>query len=714
MDLNEYERACLHELDLIGLEARGRSGCDIHNLLKQCLLPAMMKDAVRSVSAGGDPALFLPGDLDHIADWLASAVAANLKWLRNLDAAGVPRKFSKLSSVTDVHAEAHRGLDRMLREAASKPAVDGEEVIIAALDGGYTLVSLRSSASLDRESKEMQHCVGLGGYDAGVAAGTISILSLRDQKGRPHVTMELRVHERLICQVKGKQNRFPASRYFDLLIPWITGQGFEISEQELAGGYFRQRSGPIRHIAELSDDETLEGDLTLRFDGDADIDLVLPKGLRIGGDLVIRSEYASDKNVYFGEGTVVGGALETFGAVVKGVENVTSQRLRLIAGAVAQVPDGSRIPGELYVSGAVLGDLLERAVFENGVEIRDIHRVKVPATISVRGPLAIVGAEVVSVENGASFNRGVAITGSVKDCVLTVGSGVTIGEAFNVSNCALTLNRGLRVGGDLSVQFTELERFPSDMDVGGLRINQIRGVSSIPASAVIRGNVSILKSDITSLCGRTYWPGDLRIPKMVLTHLPYGLSVEGSLEVSWVPLVEFPAAMRIGGSLTAVGCLAGKIPADALIGGGIDLSRNEAVSIPDGMTVGGDLKLDGAYLNRMPVGVTVAGMLHLAKYPVDRITRFITAESYVMSDSFVIDLSDLDEVDGSVWVAAKDASKLPEGMRVGGKLIVQGKAEGARLPEGISVGEYVRADDSEMLASLVPLSAKLGGTRCSI
>ncbi|MCZ7862822.1 PcfJ domain-containing protein [Agrobacterium salinitolerans] len=711
MSLEAYEQEYRQHLEGLALRTQARSGRDIKRLLEQCLLPAMLRDAERSSSADRPPERFLPGELDHVADWLVSAVTADLKWLRNMDGEGIPRKFSKLSSVADVRAEANRGLDRLLRETASKPVVEGEEETVAVLDNGYSLVSLRSPAALDRESKEMQHCVGLGGYDEGVAEGALAILSLRDRKGKAHVTMELRVDERLVVQVKGKQNRFPMQRYFDILIPWITEQGYEISEQELAGGYFKQRGGPIRHISELSEDEELDGDLTLRFDGDEDIDVALPPGLRITGSLAVRAEYASGKRVVFASDTFVRNEVRTTGAVVVGMENVTSTSMRFIGGEVAPVPDGTRIPGEVYLSKVNIGDLLERAVFEQGVEIVDNERVTVPKSASVRGELKISGAKLVTVKPGVTLTGDLSVTGGMDDCVLTVGQNVSMSGAFCISNCDVILSEALRVDGNLQVQFSTLDTLPSNLAVGGLTLNKIRGVSSIPASAEINGSVYLSDTDITTLAGRTVWPGDLRIPKSRITHLPYGLSVAGSLEVSWTPLVEFPGAMHVGGSLTAVGCSAGRIPEDAFIGGSIDLSRNDAASIPDGMVVSGSLKLDGAYLSRMPTNVQVSDIVHLGQFPVDRITRSFVAKSYALVDAFIIDLSDIQSVEGNLWIAARDTPRLPEGLHIGGRLIIKGEHPDARLPEGLTVAEYVRGEDLEALDRMMPRSAKVGGTR---
>lgn len=709
-----YEQHYRTILERLAGTVERRSGQDIRQLIVQCLLPAMMRDAAWAVSQGWAAPTFLPGELDHVADWLGAAMAADLKWLRNVDQNGVPKKFSKLVTVEDVKDESGRGTERLLRNSLSRPSAEGEEVTIAELIDGYSVVSLLSPGALDRESKEMQHCVGLGGYDEGVRSGELAILSLRDRKGKAHATMELQVEDRYVSQVKGKQNKFPIRRYFDILLPWIAEQGYRINPQELAGGYFMQADGAIRHADELVEGEQIEGNLTLRFDGDTDVDLVLPKGLRISGDLEIRTEHAPGKRVVFGQDTVVGRQMQTTGAAVTGLENVTACSLRIIAGELAAVPDGSRISGDVYISGAVIGDILERAIFEGGIEIHDLERLTIPSTISVRGPVSVTGAEFIRVEKGASLTGELTVNGGVKDCVFTVARDVSVCGSLNAVNCSAFLADGLRVGGDLAMKFGELETLPSKMEIGGLMLNNVRGASVIPASAVINGDVSITNSDITNLAGRQVWPGSLRIPKMQINHLPYGLTVGGTLEVSWTPLVEFPQAMRIGGGLTAVGCKAGRIPADAVIGGTIDLSRNDGAGLPDGTVVHGELKLDGSYFKTMPTGVKVEGMLSLGGFPVDRISRHFEARSYVLSESFVIDVSDLTDVAESLWIDAKDLPKLPEGMSIGEKLIVKGNVDGARLPDGIFVRDYVRVLDNENVPpSLIPASAIIGGTRTS-
>lgn len=77
------------------------------------------------------------------------------------------------------------------------------------LKNGWKIVRLTSQAACKLEGGEMGHCVGGGGYTPQ------NILSLRDPKGRPHATIEIRrVGPKIeIHQIKGKQNKSPKDEY---------------------------------------------------------------------------------------------------------------------------------------------------------------------------------------------------------------------------------------------------------------------------------------------------------------------------------------------------------------------------------------------------------------------------------------------------------------------------------------------------------------------
>ena len=87
------------------------------------------------------------------------------------------------------------------------PVPQGE--VVVELEDGWTAQKLTTKEQLDVEGEKMQHCVG--SYADEVKRGDTTIYSLRDSKGHPHVTIE--VKDDRIRQIQGKQNNRPAAKY---------------------------------------------------------------------------------------------------------------------------------------------------------------------------------------------------------------------------------------------------------------------------------------------------------------------------------------------------------------------------------------------------------------------------------------------------------------------------------------------------------------------
>ena len=94
--------------------------------------------------------------------------------------------------------------------------------------------------ALKYEGSTMGHCVG--GYSADVAEGRSRILSLRDKRGAPHVTIELKpagsssirdlkagtAQQWEVHQVKGTGNARPSDRYLPYVQDYLNKSGYEI------------------------------------------------------------------------------------------------------------------------------------------------------------------------------------------------------------------------------------------------------------------------------------------------------------------------------------------------------------------------------------------------------------------------------------------------------------------------------------------------------
>jgi hypothetical protein len=210
--------------------------------------------------------------LPHIADWLEAAVHNNAPWLNRMDALGRPKKLMKFGTLQQIVNEADKAMIKASQNGRGFALDDNHEKEVAKLTDGYYLVEMLTAEALDRESSFMQHCIGNGGYDKKLGDGMHRYLSLRDRKGRPHVTIELKKvlnDEKYysleatpdgyfwqIAQYYGKQNTKPISKYGEILGPYLAECKLGIKEQFIAVPYIVDRHlnwHPIEKLPETMD-----------------------------------------------------------------------------------------------------------------------------------------------------------------------------------------------------------------------------------------------------------------------------------------------------------------------------------------------------------------------------------------------------------------------------------------------------------------------------
>ena len=223
------------------------------------------------------------GQARHIADWLFVDVKADAGWLRNTDDLGRAKKLLKFANVEQITKEADKAMMKANQKLGDIKLVDGDEEFFDHLSDGYYLVKLKTPAALDRESAVMQHCVGQGAYDNELAKDGFMILSMRDQQGRPHATLEIN-GETSIYQIQGKQNTIPRRDYLDKIIEYFAirhGDKYSIagalSDHKLA----LSSENEVVDMTKLPKNFTSKSDLNLgNISGSQ-----LPKGLHVRGFL---------------------------------------------------------------------------------------------------------------------------------------------------------------------------------------------------------------------------------------------------------------------------------------------------------------------------------------------------------------------------------------------------------------------------------------------
>ena len=165
-----------------------------------------------------------------------------------------------LSAAQEWHEKLAQNLEQKLKaqEILKKSQVGARFVM--ALPDGMSAYQLTTAEALDFESEFMGHCVGKGGYDQGVKDGSLQIYSIRDERGEPHVTFEVR--DGVIQQCKGKQNKAPVAKYMPAVQAFIKQNKFKLGGDKRNTGLIEQ-DGEYYSILHLPQNFVLRDDLDL-------------------------------------------------------------------------------------------------------------------------------------------------------------------------------------------------------------------------------------------------------------------------------------------------------------------------------------------------------------------------------------------------------------------------------------------------------------------
>lgn len=118
-----------------------------------------------------------------------------------------------LKSVT-WHDELER---KSIKELANQLAIDESRIIYRCKDGKHFFYRLKPS-ELKMEGRLMGHCIGSNGvYSTRLRKKEIDIISIRDEKNYPHVTIELERKTGVSRQISGKGNKAPIDSYDKLI-----------------------------------------------------------------------------------------------------------------------------------------------------------------------------------------------------------------------------------------------------------------------------------------------------------------------------------------------------------------------------------------------------------------------------------------------------------------------------------------------------------------
>ncbi len=103
--------------------------------------------------------------------------------------------------------------------------IDKERVIYVSNNKKYFFIVLNPN-ELDIEGDIMKNCVA--SYKQKVILGNCIIISMRDMKNQPHVTIEVDVKTNTVVQIRGKANQVPNNEYMKIITEFaLYASGFE-------------------------------------------------------------------------------------------------------------------------------------------------------------------------------------------------------------------------------------------------------------------------------------------------------------------------------------------------------------------------------------------------------------------------------------------------------------------------------------------------------
>jgi hypothetical protein len=201
------------------------------SLLNKSILPPHLRMAAREA----EPiALTWYGDrnpnrlpvLADVTDYLSTRTPAEIK---NMGYADVMAKTQ----------EWHAMLEQARKDPSKfskKQLTAGTEFYMPAKED-MNWLDVKSSDALSLEGNIMGHCVGGSNYCSAVNEGTKKIVSLRDKKGIPHVTIELAADNKngvfdRVVQVKGTANKEPV-KYFPQIDEFLNEYQSKLGDTKL-------------------------------------------------------------------------------------------------------------------------------------------------------------------------------------------------------------------------------------------------------------------------------------------------------------------------------------------------------------------------------------------------------------------------------------------------------------------------------------------------
>lgn len=523
-------------------------------------------------------------EIDHVRDWLVSAVSEGARWLTKTDQYDRPKKLMKFGGFRELVAEADKAMSIAIQKNGQITLDPSHERIFANLEDGYVIVEMLSPAALDRESALMQHCIGNGGYDGHVEGEFMRLLSLRDPYGKPHATFLVNRLTSVVTEFQGKQNSPPDLKYMPYIQAFMRAERLRFAHgAENRIGMVEDIHGEWHELTALPESLETLGTLDMRNLPPCR----LPKRLVVnGGFIAPRWMTEMPDTLHVRDNFVLGDAIPKFSedfragnmVVTAGPAKDGSVTLPLrldVENLCVEIGPGLKLPADFEVTGnftlraSSAGDLPRRLVVGGVLDVTDLSArvwrgdidcgglaaypdvsLAFKGNVRVRGDLRINGGDV-------TFDKELRVSG---DAVLDEG-----GKGRVIS----ALPRRIVVKGDLLLQNCKIGVMPRHLEVGGDLVLTDAVFDDLSGLRKVGGALCLEGTEVEELPPSLVKVGALMAAKSGLTSLPEGFTTKDNLILIGTPMQELPTGLKVGGNMFTQTSGITILPADAEVAGRI-------------------------------------------------------------------------------------------------------------------------------------------------
>jgi hypothetical protein len=543
----------------------------------------------------------------------------------------------KFGSVEAITKEADKAMLKFAQKNRGLRIADGDEQLAHELADGWYVVRLMTPTALDRESGEMQHCIGQGGYDDKLNDSGYAYYSLRDPFGKPHATMEVNALKGVSLQIQGKQNQEPIPEYYDRMLEFMKTADIVPVQTDPVSRWVFDTDHKRHDIAYLPDGVTLVGSVSIMVK-----QISLPKHLTVTGDLKITaSDIAKMPDVISVGGTyrVGNSELRTVPSHLKVGGDISISTSR------CEVAETVELGGTLSIAKSHVSRLPRGLSDKNNVDVRECESLKDFDNLTVLGLLALTrmptgivlpdGLKLACLEiietEFPEYPEHIEVTGYVdlhKTGLTKLPDGLVVHGSLDISENPIDrLPKGLRVGSHLTFRRTEVSVLPDDLMVGGSiiasdtplgslgKLREVNGqlgiarthIEALPDGLRVRLDLDAVESRLKTIGSGVHVAGSLYITKTDVTHLPDDIVVEEGLDASYSSLQALPDGFETRGKVRLEGSDLRALPEGFRAWDDVNIAHTPISVFPVGVVIDGDLKCTGTKLRKLADDTIVNG-----------------------------------------------------------------------------------------------------------